>query len=246
MPNWVFTSMTVLGKEEDLIKFRDKASKSYKTFHKGDFVEKEDGTKSYDSEIVKEGLHEAPISFMNFATPADLDAYFGASDYKPEGYDAMSMEERMTHAMKFTSDGWYDWNVREWGTKWDACNPEITSDDPSSLSIAYRFDTAWSPAEGAFRKMVEQHPELGFEFYNEEEQGWGVEYEGTDGELSMTKEWDIPDSHKDYEDLGQDCRACEYFSDSGDQDDLHDDCPENKKATEEAVQQMEDISELIG
>ena len=100
MPNWVFTSMTVLGKEEDLIKFRDKAGKSYKTFHKGDFVEKEDGTKSYDSEIVKESLHEAPISFMNFATPADLDAYYGASDYKPEGYEEMTFDERMAHSKK--------------------------------------------------------------------------------------------------------------------------------------------------
>jgi hypothetical protein len=94
--------------------------------------------------------------------------------------------------------------------------------------------------------MVEQHPELGFEFYNEEEQGWGVEFVGENGELSMTKEWDIPDSHKDYEDLGQDCRGCENYSDSGDQDDLYGDCPDNKEATEQAVQQMEDISELIG
>jgi hypothetical protein len=238
--------MTVLGKEEDLIKFRDKASKSYKTFHKGVRTQNEDGTWTYDAEAVKEELHEAPISFMNFATPDDIEAYYGASDYKPEGYDEMSLDEKMAHAMKFSSDGWYDWNVREWGTKWDACNPEMTNDDPSTLSIGYRFDTAWSPAEGAFRKMVEQHPELGFEFHNEEEQGWGVEYEGTDGELSVVKEWDIPESHKDYEDLGQDCRGCENYADSEDQDDLYDDCPDNKKATEEAVQQMEDISELIG
>lgn len=246
MPNWVFTSMTVLGKEEDLIKFRDKAGKSYQTYHKGERIEKEDGTWSYDPDVVVEKLHEAPISFMNFVTPENIEAYYGASDYEPEGYETMSLEEKMAHAMKFSSDGWYDWNVREWGTKWDACNPEMTDNEPSTLSIGYRFDTAWSPAEGAFRKMVEQHPELGFEFYNEEEQGWGVEFVGENGELSMTKEWDIPDSHKDYEDLGQDCRGCENYSDSGDQDDLYGDCPDNKEATEQAVQQMEDISELIG
>ncbi len=71
MPNWVFTSMTVLGKEEDLIKFREKAGKSYQTFHKGDFVEKEDGTKSYDSEIVKESLHDhhTQICECNYQSP---------------------------------------------------------------------------------------------------------------------------------------------------------------------------------
>ena len=246
MPNWVFTSMTVHGKEEDLRKFMDKAGKSYMTYHKGVWTEKEDGTKSYDSEAINESLHEAPISFMNFSTPEDLDAYYGASDYKPEGYDSMSMEERMACAMKFSSDGWYDWNVRNWGTKWDACNPEITNDDPTSGAIGYRFDTAWSPAEGAFQKMVEQHPELSFKFYNEEEQGWGVEFSGEDGELSVVKEWDIPDSHKDWEDLGQDCRACSWYEDGGDTDDLYDDCPDKMKAsTEEAVEQFEMISDTI-
>lgn len=247
MPNWVFTSMSVSGKEEDLRKFMDKAGKQYTTYHKGVRKQNEDGTWSYDEDAIDERVHDGVISFMNFATPTDLDAYFGSADYKPEGYDKMTTEERMAHAMRFSSDGWYDWNVRNWGTKWDACNPEMTNDDPTSGSIGYRFDTAWSPAEGAFQAMVSQHPELSFEFYNEEEQGWGVEFSGEDGELSVIKEWDIPTSHKDWEDLGQDCRACGYYESTEDQDDLFDDCPAKQKVgTDIAVQQMEDISELIG
>lgn len=252
MPNWVFNSVKITGKEEDLRKFMGKAGKSYTTYYKGVRTEKEDGTWTFDAEAVDEKLHEAPISFMNFHSPEDVDAYFSASDYKPEGYDKMSTEERMAHAMKFSSDGWYDWNIREWGTKWDACNPEITNSDPSSGSLGYRFDTAWSPAEGAYRKMVEQHPELQFEFYCEEEQGWGVEFAGENGEFFMTKEWDIPNSHKDYLDLDWECRACEYFSDSGDPDDLHDDCPEKpeliakqKEETGTEVEKFEDISEML-
>lgn len=245
MPNWVFNRVTITGDEANLNKFIEKAKQPYPTFHKGDFVEKEDGTKTYDASIVKEQEHTSALSFWNFKKPENVEVYFGASDYKPEGYDALSTEEKMAVSMRFSSDGWYDWNIREWGTKWDASDSELGGDSKLG-EISYAFNTAWSPAEGAFREMVAQHPELSFEFYCEEEQGWGVEFEGTDGELSVTKEWDIPNSHQDYVDLDWECRACEYFSDSGDQDDLHDDCPGNKKATEEAVQQMEDISELIG
>jgi len=245
MPNWVFNTAKIAGSEADLNKFIEKAKQPYQTYHKGDFVVSEDGSKKYDDSIVKEQEHKSALSFWNFKKPENQEVYFGASDYKPEGYDELSMEEKMAISMQFKSDGWYDWNIREWGTKWDASDVD-QSGDPATGEISYSFSTAWSPAEDAFRAMVSQHPELSFEFYCEEEQGWGVEFEGTDGELCVTKEWDIPNSHQDYLDLDQECRACEYFSDTGDQDDLHDDCPGNIKATEEAVQQMEDISELIG
>lgn len=243
MPNWVFNTLTVSGKPEDLQKFMEKAGKPYMTYHKGVRYQDAEGNWKYDPDKVDERLNESPISFMNFATPEDLDAYYGASDYKPEGYDTWSMEERLAHAMKHSSDGWYDWNVRNWGTKWDACNPSLNSDDPTSGSISYSFDTAWSPAEGAYRQMVEQHPELEFEFYCEEEQGWGVEFLGSDGELSITNEWDIPSSHADWVKLDrEDSCACAY---ADDEEDMYDDCPSNKKATAEAVEAFEMVSDLI-
>jgi hypothetical protein len=243
MPNWVFNNVSISGKEEDLKKFMEKAGKPYMTYHKGVRYQDAEGNWKYDADKIDEHLKESPISFMNFATPEDIDAYFGASDYKPEGYDKLSTEERMAVAMRFSSDGWYDWNVRNWGTKWDACNPEITSDDPSSGSISYSFDTAWSPAEGAYRAMVEQHPELSFEFHCEEEQGWGVEFEGTDGELSITNEWDIPETHADWVKLDrEDSCPCAYNEDP---EDMYEDCPANTKATEQAVADIEEISEML-
>jgi hypothetical protein len=243
MPNWVFNNLSISGKEEDLKKFMEKAGKPYMTYHKGVRTQNEDGTWSYDADKINEQLNESPISFMNFATPEDIDAYFGASDYKPEGYDKLSMDERLAIAMKHSSDGWYDWNVRNWGTKWDACNPSLNSDDPSCGSISYSFDTAWSPAEGAYRAMVEQHPELEFEFHCEEEQGWGVVYDGLEGELSVAREWDIPNSHAEWVALDrEDSCACAYADDS---EDMYDDCPDNMKATEQAVAEIEEISEML-
>ena len=82
--------------------------------------------------------------------------------------------------------------------------------------------------------MVEQHPELTFYFECEEEQGWGAEYEGKEGKLSLVKEWDIPSSHADFDNLGRDCWGCE----SGDQEEMYEDCPDKNKEFRVVVQQV--------
>lgn len=221
MPNWVYTTMTVTGPKQSREAFKAKAAKPYTTRHKGVFVE----GKGYDSDAVNVVENESDISFWNFITPTDLDAYFGP-EKKPDNYDTMTFDERMVEAMQFKGDHWYDWNVRNWGTKWDAC--DATCDD-NEESIAYRFSTAWSPAEGAFRAMAKQHPDLEFEFHCTEEQGWGVVFEGKDGELEEVRSWDIPESHQEWEDLGEECPRCGYSDD----DYLYEDCPKASAPTDD-------------
>ena len=48
---------------------------------------------------------------------------------------------------------WYNWRLQNWGTKWDACEVEITRDDEDYLEIC--FDTAWSPAAPVIEKIRE-------------------------------------------------------------------------------------------
>lgn len=237
MPNWVFTTLTVEGSEAEVKKFAEKARKSYHSYYEGHFGE--------EAGKVIEKPVEGAILFWNFKQPENKQAYFGKSDYKPEGYDDLSMEEKMAIAMRHSSDGWYDWNNREWGTKWEVSGSEVNHESytDGKGSIQYRFDTAWSPATGAFEAIVEQHPELSFDIYCEEEQGWGVEFSGEDGELSVSREWDVPNSHADHEALDRaDSCICNYEEDS---DEWYDDCPNNPKEVAEAVQAFEDISELI-
>jgi hypothetical protein len=249
MPNWVWNRATIKGSEADLNKFIEKAKQPYQTYYQGDFITSEDGSRSYDATIVKENEHKSALSFWNFKKPENEKLYFGASDYKPEGYDKLSTEEQMALSMSFKSDGWYDWNIREWGTKWDASDAEQAG-DPKLGEISYAFNTAWSPAEDAYRAMVEQHPELTFGFYCEEEQGWGVEYVGEDGELSVSDEWDIPDSHADYKSRDNlDGCICNYEEDA---EEWYDDCPNKAEEvgklvqkTMEEVAKFEDISEMI-
>tara|TARA_B100001057_G_scaffold478355_1_gene548680 strand:+ start:410 stop:1057 length:648 start_codon:yes stop_codon:yes gene_type:complete len=63
--------------------------------------------------------------------------------------------------MKHGADNWYDWNVNNWGTKWDAseiCIDDISIDfkDPSSSSIQVSFQTAWSPPTRFYDALLEK------------------------------------------------------------------------------------------
>lgn len=218
MPNWVNTTMTVTGSKQSLDEFKDKAAKPYLTHHTGTWT-----NGNYDADAINTVEHYSRMSFWNFITPTDLDAYFG-QEKKPDDYEAMSMNTRMHEAMEFKGDHWYNWNIRNWGTKWDA--NEVSFDDLNG-SLMYYFATAWSPAEGAFRAMVEQHPDLQFEFVNVEEQGWGVVFEGKDGELGEVRSWDIPRSHAEWEATGTECSLCGW----AEEEDWYKDCPRETAST---------------
>lgn len=233
MPNWVYSNVQASGSIADIQAFIDKAGKPHTTEFTGKRYQDENGEWKYDADAIVVEENTDPFSFWNFLAPPEeiLPVYFGHEKAeKPEGYEAWSMEDKFAHDLKFTGNNSYDWNIRNWGTKWDACDQSV--DDPTidekagKASVSIYFSTAWSIPEPIFQAMCSQHPELEFDFSAEEEQGWGAEYKAStddDGErsLELVKEWDIPDCHQDYVDRDRDCWACE----SGDEDDLYEDCP---------------------
>lgn len=61
---------------------------------------------------------------------------------------------------------WYDWNVANWGTKWDIGGDDglMQRIDPNTMQAS--FDSAWAPPCQAYEKLIE----LGFyikAYYNE-------------------------------------------------------------------------------
>ena len=218
MPNWVSTTMSVSGDEALIKQFTEQAARPYRTFNRGGF---NDG--KYEPDLIIEGEREAPISFWNFIEPQNKDAYFGP---EPKTDPSMTVEERIAKLMDDSSVHWYDWNIRNWGTKWDACDPAVVA--ASETSVTYSFSTAWSPAEGAFRAMVEQFPSLEFRFDCLEEQGWGVEFAGKDGDIYVVREWDVPTCHTDWVNAGLDCVQCANY----DEDEWYSDCPRDLAPTD--------------
>lgn len=249
MPNWVYNSVTVSGEKSALEAFAAKAAKPVVLNVKGTNVKQEDGTNKYEAELFHEDTREEDFSFWNFIAPVDedLDYYTGIIvDPKPDGYEGWTPEQKMAHSMKFTGKDWYNWNITNWGVKWEAGEVSFAENLTSTTpSLDYSFNTAWSIPEAIFTALCEQHPELDFAFESEEEQGWGATYTSSkvdgaeDGEATSTlllvSEYDVPQSHADYVERDrEDCCNCQ---DDQDEDYWFDDCPRASKEFAVVIQQ---------
>ena len=214
MPNWVFNNLTVTGEWSDVDRFFVQAREPHMEFHKKLTVD-ENG----ETAFVKEAdWIRQPLSFWNFVRPEDeiLNEYYGDED------NSLSLEEKLQHK----TNHWYDWNIRNWGCKWDASDVHV--DDSLNGQISYQFDTPWSPPVEAFQAMVSQFPTLRFTLRSVEEQGWGAEYDGTEGRVLLVSDWDIPETHAESIEHKGWCNCEEYGEDELEY--MYDDCPKKVEA----------------
>ena len=193
MPNWVFNTLNVTGSSEDVETFIGEMATPIPTH-----VYPEGSYISKDGEWKTE---EVVFSFWNAVAPTDLKSYF-------------------------TGDTWYNWNISNWGVKWDAKmeeDPDRYTLADGTAGVTYHFDTAWGTPEFALRAMARKYPHLEFSLEFEEEQGWGGELFGQDGEVSLISEYDIPNSHADFvEREREDSCLCAYETDP---ENMYTDCP---------------------
>ena len=74
--------------------------------------------------------------------------------------------QQARNAEKYGHANWYDWQIANWGTKWDVGGDDglIQKLDPNTLQAS--FDSAWSPPINAYEALME----MGFEikaYYDE-------------------------------------------------------------------------------
>lgn len=185
MPNWVFNNVRIVGEERVISELRDKLARPVPQREK----EEESPT--------------APISFWNIICPPEdnWDEYFGTNGWGPEGRTGD------------TYDNWYNFNNREWGTKWDACNPDFAQIQPTEL--LYTFDTAWCPPTQALEHLSSQYPQLTITNAWQEEQGFGATQVFDNGNVTETEGYDWMCSECDYQvvDGAVDREYCEECED---------------------------------
>jgi hypothetical protein len=78
---------------------------------------------------------------------------------------------------KYGYGSWYDFNIANWGTKWDVNSDNVAIEDANTVSAS--FDSAWAPPTRAYEQLMD----LGFEveaFYYEP--GMGFVGKWVDGE----------------------------------------------------------------
>lgn len=74
-----------------------------------------------------------------------------------------------------TGRNWYSWNVDNWGTKWNAYDLSIKTDEPELL--VFEFDTAWSVPDQVLQVLGKWFKELSIkvEYFDEGHCFWGTD-----------------------------------------------------------------------
>jgi len=194
MPNWVYNNVFINGDAAELDKFAAQAALPQERI--ADDLQMVDGK----AKLLKvKYTREEPMSFWNFIKPED-EAFYNQNH------------------------NWYDWNVENWGTKWDASDVEIERETPDEL--IYRFTTAWDVPYNAYEAMANQYPELEFDCNCEEETGWRVDLEYRNGRLAKMARIPEPNSHADY--VVRDEEGCCTCASDDDQRNWFDDCPRSE------------------
>jgi hypothetical protein len=211
MPNWVYNSLTAEGSAEDISVLKQTLNAPFTRVHETyDMEAKEMQLKTYS-------FSNPVFAFWNIVKPTDMETYQLQEDPKHN-----------KSIIDFKGNNWYDWNVRNWGTKWDVAvsddskynETELVTDSEDTL--VYRFDTAWSPPIPAIEKLSEMFPNIEFDLEYEEETGWGGNYlflngDGTETESYENKcrDCDLLNT-LDYceNECGEICSSCNYMGEA--------------------------------
>ena len=138
-----------------------------------------------DVASITEKLHNIPVSFdgnyynrifHKVYTSKELDkidedfredlAKSNSKLYNSYDYQELGIENLedlgnicINNIMQYRADTWYDWCIENWGTKWNACNTYVISDNE------VEFDTAWSCPMEVLKELSRQFK--GVEIYVE-------------------------------------------------------------------------------
>src|SRR5260370_15420717 len=192
MPNWCCTGFTVSGRAEDIARFReavlgcDGDKEVPFDFNRLDPMPSElrDTVADFGTAYTvyygdAEPILEYPwVKRLEIATIEQLREHF---DVDPKR--RATADEWKANIEKYGAPTWYEWSCQHWGTKWNACDPEVTDNGDGSLHV--QFDTAWSFPLPIFQKLAGEFPTLNFEgSADEPNMEIFITFEGDNGEFT--------------------------------------------------------------
>ena len=234
MPNWVFNELTIQGPKEQIDFIKDKLNAPYnKNFENWDTTTQSMGFKNYTFSNPVFAFHNI-YNHIEDGVPDNV--YLQQSDF------TLPMAEQL----QFKGGNWYDWNVRNWGTKWDVAvgnddkypDTELLEHESEGEDqwLVYKFNTAWSPPAPAMEKLSALVPNCVVTLSFEEEQGWGGEYEFVNGEMTAEHGYESKCRDCDAEDTLEYCDNCDI--------NVCSQCHDMNEANPEAVAECEEHREF--
>ena len=90
---------------------------------------------------------------------------------------------------------WYEWNIANWGSKWDTNDPCLDNSEWENGVIRYTFDTAWSPIIPVVEALAKEHTRvtITYNYYEGGSDFWG-EHEYKKGEITSFDEGALSDA----------------------------------------------------
>lgn len=199
MPNYVSMNLALIGNEESVKKAVEFVKGENSAFDFNKIVPRPETFDKYDTtnHPFGEGLvlgelkdRWRPESEDNpIVTPKLIAEYQNASKEQAEKYGVV---------------GWYDWDVKYWGTKWNAC--DVVFDGITEDGARYFLTTAWSAPLPVLKRLSELFPDLVIDFeYADEDMGYNTgQGNFTNGEM-----------YADFPDGGSDEAMALYFKTNG-------------------------------
>ena len=183
MPNWVFNSLLIEAEPQIISKIKAQVSAPYECEH----------LDWQTNQPVKQ-MVEQPFSFWNIIKPTNLDAY----------HDKPGVKQDISQP-----DHWYNWNIRNWGVKWEA--KEVYENESDESMLSYNFDTPWGVAENVMLELSRQYPTAKLSLEFEEEQGWGGEIVFTNGESEVIEEYETKCRQCGALNTFESCEKCDNY-----------------------------------
>ena len=143
MPNWCRNRVTVFGDSEEL----EKVAKIFK-----------DEKSIFDNIIQSPDWRRLPNAKGEYAkleqhkNPKTGEVIFETYNF-PDGKN---------------DDRWYNWNITNWGTKWDITANQVEFGYEDSEQLEMEFDTAWSPPEEICFRLREMFQNLTITWFYDE------------------------------------------------------------------------------
>jgi hypothetical protein len=235
MPNWVTNRLTISGDKETLDELQAQMATPYDSEHynyvenrvdksitSGEFllwnaIRPIDLDTYYQRAETEQRIADRnnPVEDENKLTPEVVVEKIkeAISEMPPLGSE--QFQDSMASIMAEMAVGmdWYNWNVRNWGTKWEISEAGVSRTD---RELTYEFESAWSPPVSAIDNLAKQFPSLTFLIKSLDENScFACEIGWTSGEQSY--DLDLPITHEVYVDLRGYCWACDV--DEGGMDD---------------------------
>ena len=200
MPNWVITKIYITGPEDKIKEFEGKVLRPN---------EDEDG--EFQRTFSFDRIKQRPEELANTISPSqkpevrkvkdmqgneivvevyrdiindwDIQSAISRGETPPEPIPCNNAtpDQQEELRQKYGSSNWYDWNLENWGTKWD-CSESTYSEEDKIL----QFQTPWACPQEIISEMAGMFPDLRFDgSYADEDFGSNAGYITNGGAYSL-------------------------------------------------------------